>query len=160
MLYCTCNLSSTAAGSTATLFSEAGQLRLQHLQPAQDVLHVVHGVVTAARLLGNVDAVGEHDLVLPVHRVLQVLCGLHVRLDWTSFGLDLGSSGALHVYGTQVAGGDIDVVDVVEDHWLVSTGEGYVVSSRGCQSCPFMPKYFSHQPRLAEAEKESQEEAA
>lgn len=87
----------------------------------------MHVVVTAARLLGNVDAVGEHDLVLPVHRVLQVLCGLHVRLDWTSFGLDLSSSGALHIYGTQGAGGDIDVVDVVEDHWLVRVGQGHVL---------------------------------
>lgn len=78
--YLTCNVSSTAAFSTTTLFSQSRQLRLQHLQPVQDILDVWQLAVTATCLLGDVDAVSENNLIITIHCMLHVLRVLHVHV--------------------------------------------------------------------------------
>lgn len=83
----TCNLSSTAAWPTGALLPQTGQLRLQHLQPVEDILDVWQLVVTATGLFGDTDAVCENDLIVAIFCVLHVLGVLHVRRGALMFEL-------------------------------------------------------------------------
>lgn len=131
----TCNLSSTADRPAAALVPQTGQLRLQHLQPVQDILDVRQLVVATARLLGDVDAVGEDNLIVPVHRMLHVLGVLHFQRRALVF--EVAVAGGVEVHGAEGGGGDVDVVDVVEHHRLVRVWQGEVLLGfRRCQSIP------------------------
>lgn len=68
---------------------------------------------------------GENYLIVTVHRVLHVLGVLHVHRGTLVF--DLGVTGRVEVNGTEGCGGDVDVVDMVEHHWLVGVGQGEVL---------------------------------
>jgi len=144
---------SAAAGCPAVaLLSQAGQLRLQHLQTVQDVLDVGQMVVTTARLLGDVDAMREHDLVVAVQRLLQLLGALDVRRR--PLVLDLRAARGVQIHGAQGRGGDIDVVDMVEDHGLVGVGHGQVLLGPGSQGLPAVTEDLLDQAGRGEVEKE------
>lgn len=68
--YSTCGLSAAAGGFCGALLSECRQLALQHLQTIQELLQVRQSLRTATRLLGDVDAVGEDDLITAVQCVV------------------------------------------------------------------------------------------
>lgn len=67
--YSTCDWLSAAEArvSSSALISQRGQLSLQNLQPAQEVLQIREPFGACTRLLRNVNAVGENNLVLPIH---------------------------------------------------------------------------------------------
>lgn len=88
----------------------------------QDILDVWQLVVAAACLLGDSDAMSEHDLIVAILRVLHVLGVLHVHGGALVF--DLSASRQVEVHGAEGRGGDVDVIDVVEHHWLVRVGQG------------------------------------
>lgn len=72
------DLSPAAGAAAAALISQGRNLSLQHLQAAHEFLQAGQVLAAATCPPGNVDAVGEDDLVLPVHRVLG---GVLVRRD-------------------------------------------------------------------------------
>ena len=138
----TCDLMSTTAPSISrALVPQRGHLPLQHLQPAQKSLQVFMAIGATTGLLGDVDAVGEDDLVLPVHRVVG---GAKARERGCVSGIQLAAPGGIQVGGAKGAGGDVDVVDVVEHHRLVRAGQGDVAGSGLCQGGSSMPKHLLH----------------
>lgn len=90
----------------------------------QDVFDVRQLVVTATRLLGDCDAMREHDLVVAILCVLYVLHILHAYRGILVF--ELSASRQIEIHGTEGGGGNVDVVDMVEDHWLVRVWQGQV----------------------------------
>ena len=148
--------SSAAGRPAAALLPQAGQLCLQHLQPVQDVLDVGQVVVAAAGLLGDVDAVREHNLVVAVHRLLQLLGALDVGRSPLVFALAAATAaaGGVEVHGAEGGGGDVDVVHVVEDHGLVRVGQCEVLLGLGSQGLPAVAEHLLDQAGRGEVEEE------
>ena len=148
-------MSSTAACSTTALLPQTRQLRFQHLQPVQDILDVWQLVVATTCLLGDVDAVGENNLIVTIHRVLHVL-GVH----WGALVFDVFASRRVKVNRAEGRGGDIDVVDMVEYYRLVRMGQGEVLLGFLGHQCLSTVADDLHQASHGELEKQGYSHAA
>lgn len=133
-----------AAGSHAALLPQGGHQVLQLLQSAQELLDVrSRGTPTGPA--GDVDAVCEDNLVSPVHGVLlEAFTGLR------GWGQILLPTGRFQIHRALGPNRQLDVVDVVEHHWLV-----FLRQSDVHPSLSLVPNDFLEDPTFSSEGKQS-----